>query len=228
MKEHTGKKIIVVLFSLLWATGAIAATAQKDLEIQGRRLVSQKPPFTLTLPSELDLICSFSHENPWEDSLTRVYFLAKTRGKQIEEMLILQIADRTGPPVGPMTVSALRPYTEKRMFLKDRVRRGELTIDYLIQLMAWNPEAPSLQPLLRRGIVIPSHWALQGQFQFLYHPEHAVSIRYSRDISSFGMKVSDTGDGWGRGSLAGNEKKAYEVFRGTFLEMIDTLHTITP
>ena len=39
-------------------------------------------------------------------------------------MLILQIADRTGAPVGPMTVPALRPYTEKRMFLKDRVKKG--------------------------------------------------------------------------------------------------------
>jgi hypothetical protein len=228
MTEHTMKKTIVALFCLVLAARAVAAASQKDLEVQGTRLVSHKPPFTLMLPSEQDLASSLSHENPEEDSLTRVYFLAKTRGKQIEEMLILQIADRTGPPVGPMTVPALRPYTEKRMYLKDRVRRGKLTIDYLIQLMAWNPEAPSLKPLLRRGIVIPSHWALQGQFQFLYHAEHAVSIRYSRDVNSFGMKVSDSGDGWGRGSIARNERKVYEIFRGTFLEMIDTLRIITP
>ena len=96
-------------------------------------------------------------------------------------MLILQIADRTGPQVGPMTVPPLRPYAEKRMFLKDRVRKGELTIDYLIQLMAWNPDAPSLQPMVKKGIIIPSHRALQGQIQFIYQGEHAVSIRYSKD-----------------------------------------------
>ena len=225
--RHTVKKTIVALFCFLLATGAVADAAQVDLEIQGRTLVSQKPPFTLTLPSELDLVYSFSHENPGENSLTRVYFLAKTKEKQIEQMLILQIADRTGPPLGPMTVSALRPYAEKRMFVKDRVRKGELTIDYLIQLMAWNPEAPSLQPLLRKGIIMPSHWALQGQFQFLYQAEHAVSFRYSRDVNSFGMKVSDGGDGWERDSIAGNEKKVYEVFRSALLEMIDSIRIIT-
>ncbi len=227
MEEQTVKKIIVALLFLIVATGTTADAAEMDLEIQGRRFVSQKPPFTLTLPSELDLVYSFSHENPGENSLTRVYFLTKTKGKQIEEMLILQVADRTGPSVEPMTVATLRPYTEKRMFLKDRVRRGELRIDYLVQLMAWNPEAPSLQPLLRRGMVIPPHWALQGQFQFVYQAEHAVSIRYSRDVNSFGMKVSDAGDGWGRGSISGNEKKVYEIFRTSFLEMIDTVRVIT-
>ena len=222
------KKIIVALFCLILATGALANAAQKDLEIQGKKLVSRKPLFTLTLSSELNLIYSFSHENPGENSLTRVYFLARTRGKQVEEMLILQIADRTGPPVGPMTVSPLKPYAEKRMFLKDRVRKGELTVDYLIQLMAWNPDAPSVQPMVKRGVAIPSHWALQGQFQFVYQGEHAVSIRYSRDVNSFGMKVSDAGDGWERASISGNEKRAYEDFQKTFLEMINTLHIITP
>ena len=221
------KKTIVALFCVLLATGAVADAAQMDPEIQGKRFVSQKPPFTLTLPSELDLVYSFSHENPGENSLTHVYFLAKTKGKEIEEMLILQIADRTGPPVGPMIVSALRPYTEKRMFLKDRVKRGELTIDYLIQLMVWNPEAPSLQPLLKRGVVIPSHWALQGQIQLLYQTEHVVSIRYSRDVNSFGMKVSDAGDVWAKGSISGNEKEVYGAFKRAFLEMMDSIRIIT-
>jgi len=216
------------LLGFLLVNWAAANTAQKDLEVQGKKLLSQKPVFTLTLPSELNLVYSFSHENPGENSLTRVYFLARTKGKQVEEMLILQIADRTGPPVGPMTVPQLKPYTEKRMFLKDRVRKGELAMDYLVQLMAWNPDAPSVQPMVKRGVVIPSHWALQGQFQFVYQVEHAVSIRYSRDVNSFGMKVSDAGDGWERGSISGNEKKVYEVFQKTFLEMIDTLHIITP
>jgi hypothetical protein len=222
------KKILLALLGFLLVNWASASAAQKDLEVQGKKLLSQKPLFTLTLPSELNLVYSFSHENPGENSLTRVYFLAKTRGKQTEEMLILQIADRTGPQVGPMTVPPLKPYAEKRMFLKDRVRKGELTIDYLIQLMAWNPDAPSLQPMVKRGVVIPSHWALQGQIQFVYQGEHAVSIRYSKDANSFGMKVSDAGDGWERASISGNEKRVYEVFQKTFQEMIDTVHMITP
>ncbi|MGB7575636.1 MAG: hypothetical protein WBN53_17450 [Thermodesulfobacteriota bacterium] len=222
------RKTIIALFCLILATGALADAAQKDLEIQGKKLVSQKPVFTLTLPSELNLVYSFSHENPGENSLTRVYFLARTKGKQVEEMLILQIADRTGASVGPMTVPPLRPYTEKRMFLKDRVKKAGVTIDYLIQLMAWNPDAHSLQPMVKKGIIIPPHWALQGQFQFVYQGEHAVSIRYSRDVNSFEMKVSDAGDGWEKGSISGNEKRIYEVFQKTFTEIIDTLRTITP
>lgn len=222
------KKIITALFFLILVTGAIAGAAQRDLEIKGKRLVSQSPPFTLTLPSELNLIYTFSHENPGENSITRIYFLAKTKGKQVEEMLILQMADRTGASVGPMTMPPLKPYTEKRMFLKDRARKGGVTIDYLVQLMAWNPDAPSLQPLVKKGIVIPPHWALQGQFQFVYHGKHAVSVRYSRDVDSFEMKVSDVGAAWERGSISGDEKKAYEVFRKTFLEMMETLRTITP
>jgi hypothetical protein len=221
------KKILLALLGFLLANWTYANAAQKDLEVQGEKLLSQKPLFTLTLPSELNLVYSFSHENPGENSLTRVYFLAKTKGKQVEEMLILQIADRTGPPVGPMTVPPLKPYAEKRMFLKDRVRKGELTVDYLIQLMAWNPDAPSLQPMVKRGVAIPSHWALQGQFQFVYQGEHAVSIRYSKDVNSFGMRVSDASDVWERGSISGNEKRACEVFQKTFLEMINTLHIIT-
>ncbi len=143
-------------------------------------------------------------------------------------MLILQIADRIGAPVGPMTVPPLRPYTEKRMFVKDRVRKAGVTIDYLIQLMAWNPDAPSLQPMVKKGVIIPSHWALQGQFQFVYHGEHAVSVRHSKDVNSFGIKVTDAGDGWVRGSITGNEKRVYELFQKSFLKMIDTLRPITP
>ena len=102
--EHMRKTVIALFWFLCWSHWAPADAAQKDLEVQGKKLVSQKPVFTLTLPSELNLVYSFSHENPGENSLTRVYFLARTKGKQVEEMLILQIADRTGPPVGPMTV----------------------------------------------------------------------------------------------------------------------------
>ena len=222
------RKIIVTLFCLILATAALARSAQKELEVQGKKLVSQKPPFTLTLPSEFDLVHSFSHENPGESSLTRVYFFVKTKGKQVEEMLILQIADKTDPQAGPMTAAPLKPYTEKRLYSKERVKKGKLEVDYLIQSMAWNPEAPSLQTILKKGLVIPSHWALQGQFLFLYQGEGAVSVRYSKDANSFGMRVSDDGREWEKGSISGNEKRVYEVFRKTFLQIIDTLHIITP
>ena len=222
------RKIIVTLSCLILATAALGHAAQKELEVQGKKLVSQKPPFTLTLPSEFDLVHSFSHENPGESSLTRVYFFVKTKGKQVEEMLILQIADKTDPQAGPMTAAPLKPYTEKRLYSKERVKKGKLEVDYLIQSMAWNPEAPSLQTILKKGLVIPSHWALQGQFLFLYHGEGAVSVRYSKDVNSFGMRVSNDGREWEKGSISGNEKRVYEVFRKTFLQIMDTLHIITP
>src|SRR4030042_5369987 len=223
------KKIIIALscFIIILATTALVHAARKELEVQGKKLVSQKPPFTLTLPSEFDLVHSFSHENPRKNSLTRVYFFVKTKGKQVEEMLILQIADKTSPQAGPMTAAPLKPYTEKRLYSKEKVIKGKLEVAYLIQSMAWNPDAPSLPPMLKKGLVVPSHWALQGQFLFLYQGEGAVSIRYSKDANSFGMKVSDGGREWDKGSISGNEKRVYEVFQKTFLQIIDTLRIIT-
>jgi hypothetical protein len=222
------KKIIIALFCLILAPWAIATAAQKDLEIQGKKLTSQKPPFTLTLPSEFNLIHSFSQENPGESSLTRVYFFVKTKGKQVEEMLILQIADKTNPQAGPMTGIPLKPYTEKRLYSKKKVKRGELEVDSLVQLMAWNPDAPSLQPIVKKGFVIPSRWALQGQFLFLYQGEHAVLFRYSKDVHSFGMKVSEKGEDWEKGRIPENEKKVYETFQKSFIEMIDSIQIKSP
>ena len=222
------KKIIIALIGLILVTWALAGAAQKDLEIQGKKLSSQKPPFTLTLPTEFNLVHSFSQENPGESSLTRVYFLVKPQGKQVEEMLILQIADKTNPQAGPMTVTPLKPYTEKRLYSKGKVKKGELEVDYLIQLMAWNPDAPSLQPIVKKGLIIPSRWALQGQFLFLYQGEHAVFFRYSKDINSFGIKVSEKVDDWGKGSISGNEKKVYETFQKTHIEMIDSIQIKNP
>jgi hypothetical protein len=222
------KKIIIALIGLILVTWALAGAAQKDLEIQGKKLSYQKPPFTLTLPTEFNLVHSFSQENPGESSLTRVYFLVKPQGKQVEEMLILQIADKTNPQAGPMTVTPLKPYTEKRLYSKGKVKKGELEVDYLIQLMAWNPDAPSLQPIVKKGLIIPSRWALQGQFLFLYQGEHAVFFRYSKDINSFGIKVSEKGDDWGKGSISGNEKKVYETFQKTHIEMIDSIQIKNP
>jgi len=226
MKEKAMKKTIITLICLILATGVLAKAAQKELEVQGKKLISQKPPFTLTLPFGFVLVYSYSHENPEENSLTRVYFLVKTNGKQIEEMLILQIADKTNPQAGPMSVAPLKPYIEKRSYLKGKMKKMEL--DYLIQLMAWNPDAPSLQPIKQKGFVTPSSWALQGQFLFLYQGEHAVFFRFSKDVNSFGMKVSGKGDDWEKGLISGNEKKVYETFRNTFMEMIDSIQIKNP
>ncbi len=100
---------------------------------------------------------------------------------------------------------------------------GELRADYLIQLMAWNPNAPSLQPIVKKGIMIPSRWALQGQFLFVYQGEHAVFIRYAKNVNSFGLKISEEGKDWERESISGNEKKVYEAFQKTFMEMINSI-----
>ena len=222
-REKTMKKIVFVLFYLIIATGAVVNAAQKDLEVKGKKLTSQKPPFTLTLPSDFNLIHSFSQENPGESSLTRAYFFIKTKGKQVEEMLILQVADKTNPQAGPMTAAPLKPYTEKRLYSKGKVKRGELEMDTLIQLMAWNPDASSLQPIVKKGFIIPSSWALQGQFLFLYLGEHAVFFRYSKSVNSFGMKVSEKGEDWEKGRISENEKKIYETFQKSFKEMIDSV-----
>jgi hypothetical protein len=109
------------------------------------------------------------------------------------------------------------------MYLKNRKKRGDLEIEQLIQLFAWNPEASSLQPVLKKGVTVPSHWAMQGQFLFNYLGEHAVLVRYSRDVNTFGLKVSVTGENWDRGSISGNEQRVYEVFRKGFLEMVDSI-----
>ena len=222
------KKIIFPLIGLVVFIWMISIAAEKDFEIRGKKLISQKPPFTLSLPSELQLIYFSSHPNKAENSLTRSYFLMKTKERNVEEMLIVQIADKTNPQAGPMSVTPLKPYIEKRSYLKEKMKKRELEVDYLIQLMAWNPDAPSLQPIVKKGIIIPSRWALQGQVQFIDQGEHAVSIRYSKDVNSFGMKVSEKGDEWEKGLISGNEKRVYETFRKTFMEMINSIQIKHP
>lgn len=217
--------LTAILLFLILGNNVFAA---KDVEIQKKKLISQKPPFTLSLPTELRLIHSFSHENPKENSLTRVYFLITERNKQIEELLILQIADRTNPQAEPITAPPLKPYTEKRLYLKGKKKKPKFEVDYLIQLMAWNPDAPSLQPIRKRGIGIPNHWTMQGQFLFVYHGEHAVLLRYSKDVNAFGLKVSEEGKDWETGSISGNEKKVYENFQKSFLEMLDSIQIKNP
>ena len=156
------KKILLVLLSSLVIPWVNADATPKEIDVQGRKLVSLKPAFTLTLPSEFTLIHFYLHENPGESSLTRVYFLVSTQGKQVEEMFILQIADKTNPQAEPMTAPPLKAYTEKRLYSKGKVKKGQLEIDYLTQLMAMNPDAPSLQPIIKKGFVIPARWTLQG------------------------------------------------------------------
>ena len=180
------------------------------------------------MPSEFRPVHSFSHENPEDNSLTRVYFFIKEKNRQVEEMLILQIADKTNPQAGPMTAPPLKPYHEKRMYSKNKVKRGEVEIEYLVQLMAWNPDAPSLQPIIKKGITIPPHWALQGQFLFIYLGEHAVFIRYSKDVNASEIKISEDGDKWNKDSISGNEKKAYETFQKKFMEIIDSIRIKNP
>ena len=222
------KRMVISFLTIIVLTWTTAPAAVKDVDVKGRQLISQKPPFTLTLPSEFRLIHSFSQENPSENSLTRGYFLIKEKNKQVEEMLILQIGDRTNPQAEPIQAPSLKPYREKGMYLKDRKKRGDLEIERLIQLFAWNPEASSFQPVVKKGFAIPSRWAMQGQFLFNYVGEHAVLVRYYRDVNTFGLKVSETGEKWDRGSISGNEQKVYEVFRKGFLEMIDSIQIKNP
>ncbi len=222
MRDLMKRILRIILFGMILGV-SISYALPKDLEIKGRQLVSKKPPFTLTLPSDFSLFYSYSHKNPEENSLTRVYFLLVPKGRYIDELLILQMADKTNPQAGPMSAPPLQPYTEKRLYSKGRVKQGRLDVDYLIQLMAWDPNAPSLEPLRKRGMMIPSHWALQGQFLFLYLGEHAVYFRYSKDIHNFGVEVSGEVKDWEKGRISGNEKKVYDFFQKRFMEMIQSI-----
>ncbi|HSB06447.1 MAG TPA: hypothetical protein VLK23_14780 [Thermodesulfobacteriota bacterium] len=222
------KKVALVLISLFFITASFGFGADQDLVIQGKTLVSKKPPFTLMLPSELQWIDSSSIEHPAENSITRTAIFIREKAKQVEEMLIVQIADKTNPQAGPMVVPPLKPYNVKRMYIKDKIKRGEGEVDYLTQLMAWNPEAPSLQPIVKKGVRIPSHWALQYQLLFQPQLEHAVFFRYSKDIHSFGLKVSDEGKSWDKESISGDERKVYEIFQKMISGMIESLSLKNP
>ena len=217
MKRHflTGMVLFLILGSF--------AFAARDVEIQQKKLISQTPPFSLVTPSEFKLIHSDSLDVPKENSRTRIYLFIKEKNKQVEEMFLMEIADKTNPQASPMTAPSLKPYAEKRMYAKGKVKKGDLEIEHLTQLMEWNPDARSLQPIVKKGIIIPNHLALQGQFQFIYLGEHGVHVRYSKDINSFGVKVSGEGKGWDRDGLSGNEKKIYETFQRGFMGMVNSI-----
>ena len=57
------RKIAVVSIFLFLITWTVSAATSKELEIQGKQLISQKPPFTLALPVQLQLMYSSALDN---------------------------------------------------------------------------------------------------------------------------------------------------------------------
>ena len=220
------RKTIIYFAFILFCGISLSGCGSVGPEIKKGQLISPNPPFSCPLPSEFRLVYSF--ENPGENSKTRAYIYTKEKDKQVEEMLIVQIADRTNPKAGPITAPRLKPYAEENMYLKDKVKEGEVEGDYLIQIMAWNPKASSLQPIVEQGITIRSTLALQGQFQFIYQKEHAVSIRYSKDVHSFDLSLSAEENAWRRDSISEKEKQAYEIFKESLLKMIHCSYSKNP
>jgi hypothetical protein len=220
------KKFVVVwiLWILLpWIALANAVAAEKEMEVRGRELMVHSPPFTMALPAELRWAHSFSTDYPKESSRTRVHFFVREKNKQVQELLIIQIAERTNPRAEPISVPPLKPFSEDAAYLTGRLKRGDREFEYLVQLMGLNPKASSLQPLVKAGFSIPPHLALQGQGLFVYSLDQAVLVRFSKDAQSFGIEVSEKAERWKKGSIAGNEKKASEAFQKTFLDMIQSI-----
>ena len=222
MIRKTIPYLILTLFLGIFLSGCSASI----VEVKKDRLISSKPSFNLILPEEFKLVNSF--ENQGENSVTRAHIYIREKDKKVEEMLILQIAERTDPTAGPMTAPPLKPYAEETAYGMDKIKKGELEIDYLIQSMVWDPKATSLQPIIQQGLLIPSDIALQGQIQFIYQKEYAISIRYSRDVNSFGLKVSGDAKKWIKDLISGNEKQALEIFKETFMKMMESIQTGGP
>jgi hypothetical protein len=176
------------------------------------------------LPSEFYLVHSFYRDFPNENSRTRAYIFVKEKNRNTEELLIVEIADKMNPLAGPIIAPQLKPYAEERMYIKDKLSMNRVEINYMIQLFAWNPDSPSLKPILEKGIKIPHQWALQGQLLFTYKGENVVFFRYSKSINSFGLKLSQEGRDWNKDRLKGNEKIAYEDFKKSFIEMIKSIN----
>ena len=220
------KKFVIVwiLWILLpWVALSTAVAAEKEVEVRGKGLMAHSPPFTMTLPGELQWVHSSSRDYPRESSRTHVHFFVREKIKQVEELLIIQIAEKTNPQAEPISVPPLKPLSEDAAYLTGRLKKGEREIEYLVQLMGWDPKAPSLQPIVKAGLALPPHLALQGQGLFVYNLDQAVQVRFSKDVHSFGVKVSDKGERWKKGSLAGNERKVSESFQKTFLDMIQSI-----
>src|SRR4030042_4819580 len=156
------KRILFILLGVILIFYSQTFGADKLLDIKGTRLISHTPPLQLVLPSELRLVHSLSTDHPRESSKTRAYLLIKEQKKQVEDLLILQIAEKTNPQTEPMTVPPLKPSSEERMYFKGQLKKAQSEIDYLCQIMRWNPEADALKPLIEKGFVVPSRLALQG------------------------------------------------------------------
>ena len=99
------------------------------------------------------------------------------------------------------------------MYSKGQVKKEERQIDYLSQLMTWNPEAATLKPLIEKGFVVPAHLHFRDKSCFFTIRTMPCFLWYSRDVQTFGMKVSDRDDYWKKGSISGNEKKGCGCFR---------------
>jgi len=219
------KKFVIVwiLWILSWVALSSALAAEKEVEVRGKGLIAHSPPFTMTLPGELRWVHSSSTDYPGESSRTRVHFFVREKIKQVEELLIIQIAERTNPQAEPISVPPLKSLSEDAAYLTGRLKKGDREVEYLVQLMGWDPKAPSLHPIMKAGFIIPPHLALQGQGLFVYSLDRAVQVRFSKDAQSFGIKVSEKAERWKKGSLAGNERKASEAFQKIFLEMMQSI-----
>ncbi len=209
------------MIALALCTSVLAA--EREIEVRGKQMIARKPPFIIGLPADFRWAHSSSLEHPNENSMTRVYIFTEEKSGQLKAMIIVQIADKTDPMADPMTVPPLKADSEDLIYSRGSVKKGARGIEYLIQLIAWNPKAPSLQPLLKDGIGIPPHLALQGQILFGYSGVHAVLIKYSRDVNSFGTKVSGRVEAWKRESLSRGEKKVEQAFEKDFMGMIQSL-----
>ena len=200
----------------------------RDLGVKGRQLVSKRPPFSLTLPGEFQGVYSTSVEHREENSHTGTDFFVRGQKKQIEEMVIVQIATKTNPQAGPMATPPLKPFHDKRMVSKGKIRKGDVEVEYLVQRMAWNPDSPSLQPILKKGWTLAPQWAMQVQILFQPDLDHAVLIRFMKDTRSFGLSVSGEEGPWNKEAITGNEKKVYETFQKTASGMIESLKITNP
>jgi len=217
------KKLVSLWILLSWIVLPFAVAAEKEVEIRGQELVVQSPSFTMTLPAEMRLAHSTSADYPTENSRTRVYFFVKEKNRHVEALLIIQIAERTNPKAEPISVPPLKSLSTEAVYSTGRLKKGEREIDYLLQLIGWDPQASSLQPITGAGFMIPPHFALQGQGLFVHNLDQAVQIRFSKDVQTFGVKVSEKGDRWKRSSLAGDEKKVSQVFQKIFMDMIQSI-----